>query len=376
MRHDRLYWWNETSEDFSWVALNGQMGGNLSTPGLEFHQSGQMRGIVLEPWSNPEEIFFIDNEAGGIFHTDPLLGGAPEKIQNAIGEENNKGPIGLAFDAPVEKFYWANSATDEEPLSAIGTATLFGHPNTLRTFPVAPVHSPVFATILKAPEVLLAPQLSVAGTTLSCTLGEWAGDQPGASVYSAPTSFAYQWRRGNAPIAEATAPSYTATETGAYSCEVEAVNAAGATAKKSVATTLTFPAKPKTTTPTTTVTKTTTVTTKPTAVGSAKLASGKAVKVTAGGTAAVGVDLVNTGKAAMGSTKVCGKLTKQAKKGLKTPACVTVKSVAASKTVVAKLMVKSLASARGTYKFTVTMSGAMTASLPAKVQVAAKKSGR
>jgi hypothetical protein len=54
---------------------------------------------------------------------------------------------------------------------------------------------------------------------------------------------------------------------------------------------------------------------------------------------------------------------------------VTVKSVAAGKTAVAKLMVKTLASARGTYKFTVTMSGAMTASLPAKVQVAAVRAG-
>lgn len=375
MRHDRLYWWNETSEDFSWVTLNGLVGGNLSTPGLKIEKTGLMGGIVLEPWSNPEEIFFIDNKAEGIFHTDPLLGGAPEKVQGAYEEENAKGPTGLAFDSTVERFYWANSLTDEEPLLAIGTATLFGHPNTLRTFPVAPVHSPVFATILKAPEVLLAPQLSVSGTTLSCTLGVWAGDQPGASIYSAPTGYGYLWRRGNALIPEATGASYTATESGAYSCEVEAMNAAGATAKKSASMTLTFPAKPKTAT-TTTTTTTTKATTTATAVGSAKLASGKPVKVTAGGTAAVSVDLVNSGKAALGSTKVCGKLTKQAKRGLKTPACVSVKSVAAGKTVVAKLKVKTLASARGTYKFTVAMSGAMTASLPAKVQVAAKKGGR
>ena len=75
----------------------------------------------------------------------------------------------------------------------------------------------------------------------------------------------------------------------------------------------------------------------------------------------------------MGSTKVCGKLNKQAKKALKAPACVTVKSVAAGKSAVAKLKVKTLPSARGTYKLTVAMSGAVTASLTAKVQVTPKR---
>jgi hypothetical protein len=107
---------------------------------------------------------------------------------------------------------------------------------------------------------------------------------------------------------------------------------------------------------------------------SAKLASAKPVKVKAGGTAAVEVDLTNSGGTTSGSAKVCAKLTKQAKRGLKAPACVTVKSVAAGKAAAAKLSVKTLASARGTYRLTVSVGGAATASLTAKVQVTKAKS--
>jgi hypothetical protein len=106
---------------------------------------------------------------------------------------------------------------------------------------------------------------------------------------------------------------------------------------------------------------------------SAKLASSKPVKVKARATAAIKVDLINSGKTTSASTKVCGKLSKQAKRGLKTPACVTVKSVASGKTVVATLKVKTLGSAHGTYKLTVAVSGAATANLTAKVRVAAAK---
>ncbi len=130
---------------------------------------------------------------------------------------------------------------------------------------------------------------------------------------------------------------------------------------------MTFPKAPTTTTPAKPKTSTTTTTM------SAKLASAKPVKVKARGTATIKVDLVNSGKTAASSTKLCGTLSKQAKKGLKAPACVTVKSVAAGKTVVASLKVKTLGSAHGTYKLTVAVTGAATANLTAKVQVAAAK---
>ncbi len=371
--HNRVYWWNEESDEFSWVTTDGLSGGNLSTPGLAIATPEGMGGIALEPYSTPEELYFVDNESRGIFHTDPLLGGAPEEIQGAYGEKNAFEPIGLAFDGTNNKFYWANSQNIEEPKNAIGTASIFGRPALIPVFPVAPLHHPVFAAILKEPVATGEPQVTVSGDTLSCTLGEWQGDQPGASVYVAPTTLAYQWRKGSEEIAGATGGTFTATESGSYTCQVTAANASGETVKSSHATSLTFPSKPKTTTSTST-TSTSTSKPKPTpaAVG-AKLASSKPVKVKAGGTAVISVDLDNTGGTTSGSVKVCGTLAKGAKKGLKPPVCVTVKSVAAGKTEVAKLQAKTLASAKGTYKLTVSVGGAAKASLTAKVQVTRTK---
>ena len=368
--HHRVYWWNAAGEEFSWVETDGLIGGNLSTPGLT-GSGADIAGIALEPFSTPEELYFIN---GGIFHTDPVLGGAPEGVKEVF-KNNTNAPIGLAFDGVNERFYWANSGVDEERKEAVGTATLFGHPATVAVFPVAPIHSPVFAAILKAPVSTGEPELSVAGTTMSCTLGEWEGDHPGASVYAAPTSFAYQWKKGSEDIGGATGNTFTATEAGSYSCKITATNAAGETVKSTHSASISFPSKPKTTTTTSSSSSSTAKgKPKPTAASvSAKLASTKPVKVKAGGTAAIEVDLANSGGTTSGSTKLCGKLTKQAKKGLKAPACVTVKSVAAGKTAVAKLSVKTLASAKGTYKLTVSAGGATTASLTAKVQVGGVK---
>jgi hypothetical protein len=381
--HDRVYWWNELSEDFSWVAASGLVGANLSTAGLEFQDPEGMGGIAIEPYSDPEELYFVSGETEGIFHTDPVIGGPPEKILGAYPEKEKipPNPIGLAFDSIADRFYWANSLADEAPENTLYSATLFGQTRTIDMFPVAPIHGPVFASVLNAPEpVGEPPQISGSEATLSCTLGEWEGDHPGASVYASPTTYSYVWRKGSAVIGGATGGSFTATESGSYSCGVVAENAAGDTESKSKATTVTLPDQSKTITPPTAKTKTTSASPpkstppKSPAMGAAKLASNKPAKVKAGGTAVVDVDLTNYGGTALGSTKVCGTLNQQAKKGLKTPSCVTVKSVAGGKAAVAGLKVKTLSSARGTYKLRVSVSGATTASLAAKVQVTRAKS--
>ena len=93
----------------------------------------------------------------------------------------------------------------------------------------------------------------------------------------------------------------------------------------------------------------------------------------AGKTAVVKIDITNGGGTTSGAVKVCGKLNKQAKAGLVAPKCATVKSVAAGKTAIAKLSVKTKATAKGTYKFTVNVTGAVKGSLTAKVQVLAAK---
>jgi hypothetical protein len=335
--HHRVYWWNEGTDKFSWITTNRLLGENLATPNFTI-EPGYMGGIAIEPYSTPEELFFINNEPAGeeqikgIFHTDPLLGGPPEAVQEAVGKKTAKQPTGLAYDATSLRFYWANRGVNESPKGAIGSGTLFGHSGLIPVFPVAPVHNPAFASILKQPVATGEPEIAAAEYTLSCTLGHWATDQPGASVYAAPTTYRYEWRRGNTVIEGANANTLTATESGSYSCAVAAANAAGVTVAKSHSVAVTFPDKPKETTTTTTTTTTSTSSTpkstpkstdkpaptpKATAEVTPKLASAKPAKAKAGGTAVIKVDLANAGGAAAGSTKVCATLTKAAQKGLK-----------------------------------------------------------
>ena len=372
--HGRVYWWNESSKEFSWVATNGQVGGNLTTPNMPISKPQMMGGIAIEPFSTPEELYFVSNEGlpgeptAGIFHTDPLLGGEPEKLAKTYTETNARGPAGLAFDLAANRFYWANSDVDEEPSAAIGTATVFGNASTNKVFPEAPIHSPRFAAILKEPVSIAEPQLSVVtGTTLSCSLGEWVGDHPGASVYAAPTSYGYQWLRSSTPIPEATGSTYTVTENGSYSCQVTAVNAAGDTAKTSHPTIYSSFAS-----------KAENIKnhreTKSGATGvSAKLVSGKPIKVKAGRTAVIKVNVTNSGTAISASTKLCGSVSKQVRKDLKPGACVTVTPVAPGQTTLAKVKAKALRRAKsGTYRLTVAVSGATKGSLLASVRVAGR----
>src|SRR5262249_42781225 len=109
---------------------------------------------------------------------------------------------------------------------------------------------------------------------------------------------------------------------------------------------------------------------------SAKLVSGKPIKVKAGGTAVIKVNVVNSGTAISASTRLCGVVGKQVRKDLKPGACVTVKPVAAGHTTVAKVTAKAMRSANGTYKLTVAVSGATKGSLFAKVQVAGRRHRR
>ena len=151
-----------------------------------------------------------------------------------------------------------------------------------------------------------------------------------------------------------------------YSCQVTAENAAGDTAKISHSTTYSSFA-----------TKTENVKnhreTKPGATGvSAKLVSGKPIKVKAGSTAVIKVNVINSGTATSASTRLCGTVGKQVRKDLKPGACVTVAPVAPGQTTLAKLTAKALRKANGTYTLTVAVSGATKGSLIAKVRVAGR----
>lgn len=104
---------------------------------------------------------------------------------------------------------------------------------------VAPYSSPL------PPQAVLLPKVQGAaspGATDSCTTGSWS---------SSPSSYAYQWLRGGAPIAGATSSSYTIASEDAgktLQCEVTATNAGGSAVGLSVAAGTVAPA-PATTPP-------------------------------------------------------------------------------------------------------------------------------
>src|SRR5205085_7535667 len=74
-----------------------------------------------------------------------------------------------------------------------------------------------------------------AGSKLTCSRGSWAADLPGASLYRAPTTVTFDWRRGGVAIPGATGPSFTPRKTGKFSCLVVASNAAGSASRASKA---------------------------------------------------------------------------------------------------------------------------------------------
>ncbi len=109
-----------------------------------------------------------------------------------------------------------------------------------QTAVIAPALVPWANTPVPMP--LAAPTVSgstAVGATLTCTAGRWSGT---------PTGYEYRWNRGNAPILNTTAATYTVTTADrghALSCTVTAVNAGGAIQADSAR--LSIPAAAKTT---------------------------------------------------------------------------------------------------------------------------------
>ncbi|HEX3978455.1 MAG TPA: hypothetical protein VHW96_19455 [Solirubrobacteraceae bacterium] len=103
--------------------------------------------------------------------------------------------------------------------NAGGSATATSDPTAV----IAPALVPWANT--PPPGLLSAPAVSgsaAVGSTLACSAGGWS--------YS-PTEYDYQWNRGNAPIADATAATYPVTDADrgqALSCTVTASNSGGA----------------------------------------------------------------------------------------------------------------------------------------------------
>jgi DNA-binding beta-propeller fold protein YncE len=360
--HGRVYWAGENGI-VSYANLDGSGGADLPLP--EAERPGTWSAINVDPATN--RLYFIGQFGptnGAIYWVSTIgLGGGEIEIEGPAFND----PYGLAFDPPSGRFYWANYGNGEERENAFGTTTLTPGVVAGITVATAPLDSPQDPVIVKSPIGTGAPSVTAAATKLSCSQGNWVPDYPGSYVYAAPTGFAYQWLKDGQAISGATGASYTATASGSYSCTVTATNRSGSASQASAGVRVTIAApkpieppkpKPKPVTP---------------AILSLKPISKKPVKAKAGKVAVVKVDLANGGGTAYGAVKVCGKLNKKAKKGLVAPKCVSVASIPAGQTVVAKLRVKTRKSAKGLYKFRVLVKGAVVKSMTAKVRVIAPK---
>ncbi len=222
----RIYWATITSNEIGYANLDGSGGGALDTTGASV--SGP-DGVAVDPvtarlyWSNNSGAFPISYA-----RLDGSGGGGNLNIAGG----NTLSPRGIAIDPDARRVYWA----EEESPGSISYADLGGGGGAVLSTAGASLQFPGFPILQNPPRALAAPSLSgdaAIGSTLTCSQGSWAPDQPGSQLYQAPNAFSYGWLRDGAEIAGATTASYAPTSAGAYACRVTAANAAGPTAQTS-----------------------------------------------------------------------------------------------------------------------------------------------
>lgn len=349
----RLYWSAEveSEEVIAWANVNNTGGGVLPV-------SGEIKGadgMATDPLNS--RLYMIAGNTTGTLSSVGLDGGAVETVP--LGATFHSG-YGLAIDPVAGTAFWGNYGIEKSRTETIGFSSLSGTQSGAISPTTTPANGAQDPVIVRSPTAAGAPRITQSNAVLSCSQGTWAPDYPGAFVYQAPVSYTYQWLLNGRPIAGATGSSYAATASGSYACTVTGTNHSGSASQTSAATTVAIVHPQPIVAPT------------PAAL-TLKPGKKKAVKVAAGKVAVVKIDIVNGGGTASGAVKVCAKLGKKAKKGLKTPKCVPVASVPAGGSVVAKLKVKTKKSAKGVYKFTVQVKGAAVKSITAKVHVVPAK---
>jgi hypothetical protein len=341
----RIYWGSQlsmTAASISFANLNNSGGGDLNLTGATPPET--IGGLAIDPAAG--RIYWLNAgiEAVSFASLNGIGGGGDISLAGATFEV----PYGLALDPALGRFYWANYGNGEKAVNAIGTGLLSGGGAGITPL-IAPVNGPQDPLIIKPPLATAVPAVAKAvhSAALACSSGSWGADLNGQSVYRAPRSFGYQWTLNGAAIGGATGTSFTATAPGSYACTVTATNQAGATAQASAAV--------------------------PVAAGGLGLSlKTRKAHAKAGKAAVVKIALSNGGDLATAAGKVCAKLTKKAKGGLKAPKCKAVGAIAPGTTSVVALRVHTRKTAHGVYKFQVTVPSA-TKPLNAQVKVTAAK---
>jgi hypothetical protein len=378
-----IYWLNTGDDTVSWANLDGIAGGLLNIMGAEgenFYRLGldPVGGRVY--WSANKgaerliDFANVNNTGGGVlpvtlptttairgFAADPtsgrlyylnaatgnpsidftgLTGGAVSQIP--LGSAYNTG-YGLSVDPILNKAYWGNYGNEEVTTNAIGFTSLAGATGGI-TPSGTPVNGPQDPVIVKSPSGAGAPQLTQSKAQLSCSQGTWGPDYPGSYVYQSPRTYAYQWTLNGAPVAGATASTFTATSPGTYGCTVIAANQAGSASQSSTTAATVTKAKFKLT------------------------AKKKLKKAKPGKLASFKVQTVNQGDLGTKAAKLCVKVPKKAKKALQSRKCKSLKAIAAGGSVTTRLKVKVKPTATPkAYKLKITLPGTKVLKVTLKV---------
>jgi hypothetical protein len=339
----RVYFVNFPGSEgkIAYLNTNNSGGGELSLTGSTVEPGGE--GLSVD--SAAGRIYFLGSSGKvGFANTNGSGGG-----DVSTGAAPVKSPWGLALDPALGRLYWANEGNGGAGanINAFGLALTNGAGSGAINIASAPVDGPQDPVIIKSPTGTGAPAITrdakKAPAALTCPTGSWAADYAGSFVYQAPRTYAYQWAKGGAPVAGATASTFTAKSPGSYSCTVTATNQIGTASQASAAVKVTA-TKLKLTIKT------------------------KKVTVKAGKLAKISVQALNQGDLKSKNAKVCVKLPKSAKGDLK-PKCASLGKLAAKKKKSVKLKVKALPSASGLYKLKIIVKGASAKAVTAKVQV-------
>jgi hypothetical protein len=384
-----IYWANDGAGDgnngsIAWAKLDGSAGGVLNTAGttvanpykigldpvngrvywgnhpeggpdtIAYANVNNTGGGTLSLSKEPESIyaFAIDSGAGRLYWSEGnqdrfaytgLLGGTVNTLDTSGALVDSS--YGFAVDPTLNRISWPNYSNGDDPVNGLGFASLSGGGGGNFT-PTAPFDGPQDLIVLKSPTGTAVPAIARNAknrAALSCSTGSWAADFAGGFVYQAPTTYAHQWLRNGAPIAGATAPTFTAKSVGSYTCTVTAANQAGAAAQISA------PAKVK-----------------PSKV---KLTTKKQAKADAGDLVTFKVKAVNQGDLKAKNSRLCVKLPGAAKDDLKAPKCKKLGLTGrGKKTLTLKVKVKPGAD-EGTDKLTFQVKGSAGKAAKSKIVV-------
>jgi hypothetical protein len=272
---NRVYWANFNKNTISYASLTGKGGGDLNTTGADVYGPA---GVAIDPatgkiyWSNYDgtisfanlngtggdgdlnttgatvglsvEGLAIDSRNGKIYWANvgngtdrdhhPLISFANLNDTGGGGDLNTTGAapgvaVGVAIDPIGGYIYWGNWVSHGISFAKLDDTGGGGDLNT--TGASQPVR-PTFPVLLKAPRATTRPRVtggSTFGSTLSCSLGQWAPDLLESFLYQRPVSFSYQWFVNGGAIPGLRGSAITALGAGAYTCRVTATNQAGST---------------------------------------------------------------------------------------------------------------------------------------------------